>query len=370
MTNNTESAKSYDTAAINKLAKSQIEIVGSIPSIVWEKFRSQALKNVNESVTFDGFRKGQIPENVLIAKVGESILLEEMAELAISKSYVDIIIDNKLDPIGKPSVTITKLAKGNPLEFKAITAVVPEVKLPDCKALADKEVKKSSGEKFDVSDKDVDEAILKIRKSHAMQNPATLKVNSPVPKDKELSPEEKEKLLLESLPEFNDEFVRGLGDFKDVETFKIKVREIVGQDKKDQAREKLRIKIADSIVEATKVELPDVMVESELKRTQAQFEDDLEKMGVKMDDYLKHAKKSLDEIKKEWTPHAEKKVKLQLILNAIATANNIKPDQKEVEAEVEHILEHYKDADRERAAVYAETVLTNEKVFQWLESNK
>jgi hypothetical protein len=56
-----------------------------------------------------------------------------------------------------------------------------------------------------------------------------------------------------------------------------------------------------------------------------------------------------------------------MILNAIAVAENIKPDQKEIDAEVAHIVEHYKDADREHAAVYAETVLTNEKVFQWLE---
>ena len=110
------------------------------------------------------------------------------------------------------------------------------------------------------------------------------------------------------------------------------------------------------------------MIESELHRTEAQFSADIERMGIKIDDYLKHAGKSMEDIRKEWRPHAEKKAKLQLILNAIAVAENVKPDKKEVEEEVDHILEHYKDADREHAAVYAETVLTNEKVFQFLES--
>ncbi|MEI7462950.1 MAG: hypothetical protein WCK03_00975, partial [Candidatus Taylorbacteria bacterium] len=157
------------------------------------------------------------------------------------------------------------------------------------------------------------------------------------------------------------------GDFKNIEDFKTKVREMINDNKKDEAHEKLRIKIADSLESEVKVELPNILIETELDRTQVQFEQDIERMSVKMDDYLKHAKKSLEEIRKEWKPHAEKKAKLQLILNAIAAKENIKPDEKEIENEVNHIIEHYKDADRERASVYAETVLTNEKVFQWLE---
>ena len=176
---------------------------------------------------------------------------------------------------------------------------------------------------------------------------------------------------MDTLPEFNDEFVRGLGnDFKDIADFKIKVREMISENKKDEAREKSRIMIADALGDATEAELPEIMIEAELDRSQSQFEHDIEKMGVKMDDYLKHAKKSLEDIRKDWRPHAEKKAKLQLILNAIAVKENIKPDQKEIDDEVNHIGENYKEADRERAAAYAETVLTNEKVFQWLENDK
>jgi trigger factor len=185
-----------------------------------------------------------------------------------------------------------------------------------------------------------------------------------------MSPEEHEKAILDSLPEFNDEFVRTIGEFEDVADFKDKVRKMIGENKKDEAREKLRIRIAEAISEAATAEIPDIMVQSELNRTQAQFEDDVERMGVKMEDYLKHAKKTLEEVRKDWYPHAEKKAKLQLVLNSIATAEKIHPDQKEIEAEVEHIVEHYKDADKERAAIYAETVLTNEKVFQMLEGVK
>jgi trigger factor len=357
-TNQKETIKSYEKLVTKNLDKSRVEISASIPAEVWEENRAKALKNLNDSVTIDGFRKGMVPENILINKVGQNTINEEMAELALSKAYLDILIDNKIDAVGRPQVQITKLASGNPLEFKATTAVVPTVKLPDYKKIAEKETKADAKNEIKVEEKDLDEAILKIRKS---------RVSHEGHDHEKMTPEEHEKAILDSLPEFNDEFVRGLGDFKDVEDFKTKVREMIGQNKRDEAREKLRIKIADALLEATTIELPEIMIESELDRTQAQFSGDIEKMGVKLEDYLKHAKKSLEEIRKEWTPHAEKKAKLQLILNAIADTEKIKPDPKEIEDEVKHIIEHYKDADRERASTYAETVLTNEKVFRMLE---
>jgi len=350
--------KSYGTAEIKKLDKSRVEIAASIPTEVWSKYRKQALKNLNDSVSIDGFRKGMVPENVLISKIGEQALNEEMAELALSKAYVEILIDNKIDAIGRPQVQLTKIATGNPLEFKAITSVVPVVTLPDYKKIAKKIVESESKNDIKIEDKEIDEAILKVRQSRASHEGHD---------HAKMTPEEHEKAIMDSLPEFNDEFVKTLGEFENIADFKAKVREMIGQNKKDETREKLRIRIADELVEAATIDIPEVMVEAELNRTQGQFEDDIERMGVKLDDYLKHAKKTLEEIRKDWLPHAEKKAKLQLILNAISTAEKIQPTQAEIDAEVAHIVEHYKDADKERAAVYADTVLTNEKVFQVLE---
>lgn len=357
----TNENKNYDNLKINKLGKSQIEIIASIPATFWEKNRTEALKNINESVSIDGFRKGMVPENILVSKVGERVINEEMAEIALSKVYIEIILNNKIDAIDKPEVQITKLAKGNPLEFRAVTVIMPEVKLPDYKKIAKEMMAKESNKEIKVEEKDIDEAILKIRKSRVSHDDHD---------HEKMSPEEHEKAIMDSLPDFNDEFVRTLGDFKTVAEFKEKVREIIGENKRDEAKEKLRIKIADEISQKSEVEIPQVMVESEIDRTQAQFNKDLERMGVKMEDYLKHSKKKIEEIRKDWEPQAEKKAKLQLILNAIASAEKIKPDQKEIDEEVGHIVAHYKDADRENAAIYAETVLTNEKVFAMLEGVK
>ena len=357
-TENKSATKSYDSVVIKPLTQSRIEITGSIPTAIWEKNRAEAIKYINNSVTIDGFRKGMVPENVLIGKVGESAILEEMAEMSLSKTYIDILVDNKIDAIGKPEILVTKLAPGNPLEFKVTTAIVPTFKLPDYKKIAKAEVAKASSDELKVGEKDIGDAILRIRKSRASHEGHD---------HAKMTPEEHEKALESSMPEFTDDFVKSLGEFNDIPDFKNKLSVMIGEQKADEAREKTRIRIADALADAVTVELPDIMIESELNRTQAQFEADIERMGVKLEDYLKHAKKTPEEIRAEWKPHAEKKAKLQMILNDIAKAESITPAPEEVEEEVNHIVEHYTDADRERAAAYAETVLTNEKVFKFLE---
>ena len=361
MTKTTQSSKSYSSVEVKKLEKAQIEINGSISSEILETFRTQALKNINNAISVPGFRKGNIPENILTSKVGDMAILEEMSELALSKAYMDIIIDNKLDAIGKPTIGVTKLAKGSPLEFKITTAIIPELKLPDYKKIAQEETKKSDPKDLEVGPKDIEDSILRIRKSHSSHEGHD---------HAKMTKEEHEKAVEAATPDLTDDFVKTLGDFSDVPDFKNKLSDMIAENKRDQAQEKTRIRIADAIAEKTTVELPDIMIESELSRTQAQFDADIQRMGVKMEDYLKHAKKTLEDLKKEWRPHSEKKAKLQLVLNEIARLEKIIPTQEEIESEVGHIVEHYKDADREQAATYAETVLTNEKVFQFLESEE
>ncbi len=365
----TKTTKSYDSVSVKKLDKSRVEITASVPTAVWEKYRGQALKNINNSISIDGFRKGMIPENILVAKVGDKAILEEMTELALSKVYVDILIAEKIDAIDKPEITVTKLAAGNPLEFIAVTAIVPEVTLPEYKKIAQEQLNKADPETLKVSEKDIDDAILRIRKRHATNMLHSDEHAADHDHDK-MTPEEHDKAIEAAMPELTDDFVKTLGDFNDIPDFRNKLSDLLAEQKRDEAKDKTRARIADAIADATTIEIPEVMVQSELDRTQAQFSADVERMGVKLEDYRKHAKKTLEEIREEWKPHAEKKAKLQLIMNQIAKVEKIAPDAKEIEEEVNHIIAHYKDADRERASVYAETVLTNEKVFQFLENGK
>jgi FKBP-type peptidyl-prolyl cis-trans isomerase (trigger factor) len=348
----------YTKPEVKKLENSRIEISTSVSAEFFETFRKKAVQNINDEVEIDGFRKGKVPEAILIAKVGEITILEEMAELAIGNVYPLIVVEEKLDVIGRPEIQITKIATGNPLEFKVTSAVIPDVKLPDYKKIA-KETKVE--EKIEVTEKDVEDALLNIRKA---------RVDHSGHSHENLSHEEHEKLVDASLPELTDDFAKTLGDFKDVADLKEKVKVMLADDKKDRAREKRRIAISDKLIDASEVDLPEVLVTSELRRIESQFEDDISRMGVKTEDYLKHAKKTIDDLRKDWRPHAEKKAKLQLILNKIASDEKIEVKPEEIETEVKHIVTHYQDADKERAAIYAETILMNDKVYRLLEEIK
>ena len=102
----------------------------------------------------------------------------------------------------------------------------------------------------------------------------------------------------------------------------------------------------------------------------AQMKGDIERMGLKFDDYLKHIKKTEEDMKKDLRPDAEKRAKSQLALNKIAVEEKIEPNKEAVEKEVAHIVAQYKDADPERARIYVETMLTNEEVFKFFEAQK
>jgi FKBP-type peptidyl-prolyl cis-trans isomerase (trigger factor) len=358
-TQKTTENKHFTKADIKKVPGSQVEITCEISKEVLNSFREKALKTINESISIDGFRKGFVPENILINKVGEMTILEEMAEMAISRAYTEIILENKIDAIGRPQVNITKIAIDNPLEFKITVAVMPEIKLPDYKKIAEKQISEVNPDETKVTDKDIEDAILRIRKSH---------VSHEGHDHEKMTPEEHDKAIMQDLPEWNDDFVKKLGDFKDIPDFRNKLSLMLEEEKKSESKDRLRMKIAEAIAEKTEVELPQILIDSELDRTEAQFKADIERMGVKMEDYLKHAKKTIEEIRKEWQPHAEKKSKVQMILNKISILENIKPSEEDIKKEVDHIVEHYKDADRESATTYAETVLTNDKVFAWLEN--
>ncbi|MBM2817585.1 MAG: tig, trigger factor, trigger factor [Parcubacteria group bacterium] len=344
----TNTQKIHQTKKVSKLENSELEIEGEIGSEHLKSYRDKAFEKIKKEAELPGFRKGHVPESMLIGKVGEISILEDGAYDAIRDTLPHLLSEHEYDFIGVPEVTITKIAHGEPLGFKIKIAVMPEVELADYKKIARNENSKETP-KTEVGEKEVEEAIENILKTAANRS------------GDDKSP---------TVPELNDELVRKLGDFKDVSDFKIKLKEILIKEKENKAREKKRLEIVEKIISESKMSLPNVLIENELNKMEAQFKDDIEKMGMKVEDYLKHLKKSFEDMRKEWKPDAEKRAKLQIVLNRIAISEKIETDKNEVEKETAHILEHYKDANPARAKEYIEMVMTNQKVFEFLESVK
>lgn len=349
--------KIYKIKETKKLPDCEVEILAEIGVKELESYKEKAFKKIQEVTELPGFRKGKVPEAMLKEKIGEFSILENASELAINDCAVEIIAESKVSFLGQPNITISKIAMGAPLEFKIKITTMPEIKLADYKKIAKKE--NSKEEKVEeVTEKQIDETIEEIRKMYANQN------HSHKPGE-----EHKENETL-PLPEVNDEFVKKLGDFKDIVDFRLKLKENIAKEKEFKAKDKKRLAIVEKIIEDSKIELPKTLVENELIKMQAQFSDDIARMGLKPEDYLKHIKKTWEDLRKEWTPDAEKRAKLQIVLQKIALEEKMETNKPEVEKETKKLLEYYKGADPERTKAYVEMQLINEMVWKFLEGQK
>jgi len=423
---------------IKKLPKSQVEFSITVPAAEFEKFIDAAAEELSKDLRIDGFRPGKAPRSVVEQKVGAEKILAHGAERAIKKTYVDAVSKNKIDAIGEPKITITKIASGNDLEYKAVAAVMPEIKLSDYRKDA-KSIKKPEPEK--VTEQQIEKELEVLQKSRAKlvtvtraakkddrveidfevtvagklieggsakNYPLTIGENYFIPgfEDKLIGMKEKEEKEFEldfpkdyhqkelagkparfkvkislvqekELPKIDDEFARSLGNFENLAAFKKNLSEGIELEQKHKSGEKWRAEAIDKVAAESQIDLPDILIEQELEKMMAEFEQNIAAMGLQLETYLENIKKSKSEITKGWKEAAEKRVRAALVLKEIAKAEEIEVPSSEVEEEMNRVLAYYKSAgnieknvDMERLYAYAKGILSNEKVFELLEGLK
>jgi trigger factor len=372
-----------------ELPKGLVEFKIIVDVEEFESFHTKAFSEIQKSVEVDGFRKGSAPEALVVKKYGEMVILEEMANLALRKAYVQAIDEHKINPISEPQVSITKIAKGNPLELTITVPVMPEITLPAYSKIAKDVV--NDGETIVVTDKDIEDVLEELRKGRAKEHEhaghdhnhdhadhdhsshnhdhdhdehADVKKVGEVTENKEVKTEV-------VLPELNDDFAKSFGDsFTSLVDLKSKVSENLKLEKEQKLREKRRSAIMEKLVAETKADLPDVMIESELNNMLHQMKADITRFGGTWEEYLTHSKKTEEDIKKDWVSDAHKRAMSQLILHKIGQAEKLMATEQEVEVELVRLLATVQDADEERAKAYLYQALTNDKVLKFLEESK
>ncbi len=344
---------------IKKISDTEIEISAEIPTEKFESYHAEALRHLSAELQIPGFRKGHIPEAVLVGKVGDGVILQEMAEAAIAEAYPEILSAEKVRAIGRPAITLTKLARGNPLGFRAKTAVLPLVALPDYKKIAAK-IYGGGGEPVFVSDEETEKMLTEIRKNWE-------KTEKRGTDAEEKNAEQTQKKEEQKIPNLTDEFAQKLGNFKTVTELRLKIKENLKEEKTAQQKEKKRIMLIDELLKETNLPVPEVLIDAEKEKILAQFKGNLVEMGLRPEDYFKKLGKTEDEMKKEWNEAAKKRVQVQFIVSEIAEKEAISPDEKEVAQGADRIVKQYADADPARAKAYVEGILMNEAVFSFLE---
>jgi len=176
------------------------------------------------------------------------------------------------------------------------------------------------------------------------------------------------------LPEINDEFAKSLGQFENLEALRKNMREGMEHEAGHKLEEEKRGKYIVKIIEHAKMELPEILIESETKQMLQEFEYQIQGMGMDLDTYLAQLKKDKTELSKDWKPEAEKRVKAALVLKEIVKIDDIKVEAKEIEEEMNKTLAYYKNIkdaekniDMTRLYNYTKGILENAKVFEMLE---
>jgi len=366
---------------LTTISKTEKEIEVSLPPEEFLPYVDYAANKLSKDLEVQGFRKGHIPRDIVEQKVGTSGLYNEASELAVQATYEKALKNSEKD--GKqslesnesgdssmrsmgyivPEVQITKLAPNNPFIYKIILRAPVFELAKDYKSIAEQILKNNSKE-IRVEEKEVDDTIKWLAKQKLQQSNNKDNKEDQAPK--------KEAELLE--PPLDDDFAKSFGNFKNLEELKKSVREGIHLEKEKKEKDRVRLAITNAIISKSHAEIPEKVIDQEILKIEEEFKQNIAQMGLDFDEYLKKIKKTKEELRNGWRDQAKDRISTFLVLDAIASIEDIEPEEKEVEEEAQKILNHFKNADeakkdvdpaRLRAYVYG--IIRNEKVFQLFE---
>lgn len=324
-------------APIKKLSGSLIEVEETISKEVFDTFIIKATKEFVDNAEISGFRKGNAPEKLVVEKIGERRILERASELTLQNAWPNLVHrieeEEHFEIIGPPSIQILKVAPHNELVYKASVAIVPEVNLPDYRKIARDTLKNTPEKNITVEEKEIASALEKLRAAY--------------PKAEE--------------------------HFPTPEALKESVRQELELEKQMRAKETLRIKILDSILQQSRVDVPEILINSEQEKMFRDLQTITKNTGLEWKQYLEQIKKTDAEVKKELSSQAKKRASHWLILKEIAKKEYIMPNDTEVKTETEKLIKPYteeqkKHLDKDRLKEYAYGIVMAEKTFQLLGS--
>jgi trigger factor len=386
-----------------------------------DKSLDEAYRHLVKEVAIPGFRKGKASRAILEQHIGKKSLLEEALEHLIPELYKQAIKSQELEPIAEPELEI---AQTEPLIFKAIVSLKPEVKLGNYH-----DVKLEPSPQAEVTDKEVAAAVEELRQRQGAWVPAdrpaelgdlvTMDIQanaggkpwlnhkdilyemnkdsrSPVPgfasclQGSEKNREKTFNLTIpddypikemggkegtfkvtvteikeKQLPELNDELAKGAG-YDNPGDMKEKLAADLRSKAEARNRAELKQKALDAVVERSEVKYPPILEDEEIDgflRSEAQ------RLGFKeIGDYLKRANKTEEEIKQELRPAAKKRLIQGLVLGKLAGEEKIEISASEVDNKIDEIV---KDAgDKEKARQFFSLPQFRQSIEQSLRTQK
>mgnify|MGYP002649283381 FL=1 len=386
---------------VEKLEKNMAKLTVEVSV---EDFKAAIKKAFNKNknrFAIPGFRKGKAPQAMIEKMYGEGVFYEDAADEAINASYAEAMKESGLDIVSRPEVTIEKIGKDEPFVYSALVAVKPEVTLGQYKGVevekADasvsaedveaelKKVQEQNARLLTVEDRGVedgDQTVIDFEGfvdgkgfegGKAEDYPLTIGSHSFIDTFEEQLIGKKigeecevnvtfpteyhaadlagkpatfkvtvKEIKVKELPELNDEFASEVSEFDTLDEYKKDVEKKLAEKKEIEANSKNEDAVVAKVVENATMEIPDKMIDAQAENMVQDMARRMQSQGLSLDMYLKYTGMTVEQMKEQARPDAEKRIRTRLVLEAVAKAENIQISDEKVDEEVAKMAEAYK----------------------------
>ena len=164
-------------------------------------------------------------------------------------------------------------------------------------------------------------------------------------------------LKVEELPEADDDFAKNVSDFDTLDEYKADVKAKLAKKNEDMADKEFENALVDALLEKLVAEIPEPMFEAETENFLRDYDNRLRMQGLDLSKYTQYTGVTIDALRAQFRPNAEKQVKLRLTLEKIAELEALTVTDEEIEAEYNRISEAYNvPADQVKAMVSSEDI--------------
>lgn len=371
-------------STVEKLSPTRVRINVEVPFSELEPDIDKAFKALAHQIRLPGFRPGKAPRKLLEARVGRASVLEQVVNDALPARYSEAITAESLQPIGQPEIEVTKLEDNEELVFTAEVDVRPDIDLPDLSTLkitvdpisvtdedVDAEVEalqkrfgtltgvdrpaedgdfvsidlsatvdgndvpeaKTEGLSHEIGSgqliEGLDEAIIGLKEDESKAFTTTLVAGEHAGQEAEVTVTVKS-VKTRELPELDDDFAQLASEFDTIEELRTDLREKVGRVKTVQQAEAIRDKAIEVLLEQTEIPLPEAVVQAQVDDTVHNAIHGLDHDEDRFAEQLKEQGSSREEFDADNRANAEKAIKTQLLMDAIADKLDVQVGQNDL----------------------------------------
>jgi trigger factor len=398
------------------LSPTKVELTVVVDQKLLDEVKTEVLTHLaKDHVKIQGFRAGKAPLSLIEKNADPQLLQSEFLDAALNRAYSKALDEQKLRPVAQPEVKLTKFVPFTTMEFMAEVEVVGDIKLPDYKKVK-VEKKKVSVTAKDVEDvinnlrarvaekqevtraaKDGDEVIIDFTGTDAQTSepisgadgkayPLLLGSNNFIPgfEDNLVGMkvgEEKiftlnfpadysvaalqnrkvtfvvtlEKVQELKQPKVDDHFAVKVGPFKTVQELKADIKQQVTAEREAEAERDFQNELLAKIADKTETEIPDILVENEIDRMEAEERQNLVYRGQTWEEHLTAEGVTNDEHRERQRDLASTRVKSGLMLAEVAERESVTVDDKEVDAQLAQLKGQYADPQMQQELDKPET---------------